>query len=123
MNESSFEEPILRLQINIKNLPCRSRSLIGNIWNSKSMQPVVQIFMLIKLLLTNKHLYMKKIISIFLLLGLIFSHSTLAASRLPKDYKKNCIVREIYAKEMKTGKTQKFASTCDVPEGWVLLGK
>lgn len=66
---------------------------------------------------------MKKIISIFLLLGLIFSHSTLAASRLPKDYKKNCIVREIYAKEMKTGKTQKFASTCDVPEGWVLLGK
>lgn len=66
---------------------------------------------------------MKKIITLFLLIGLLFSSNVLAAQRLPKDYKKNCIVREIYAKELKTGKTQKFASTCDVPEGWVLLGK
>lgn len=70
---------------------------------------------------------MKKIIWSVLLITIvnIFYNEALALAtrKLPSDREKVCITREIRAKEIRTGIVRTYNSTCDIPEGWVEMGR
>lgn len=72
---------------------------------------------------------LKKRIAAFVLTALATSivqtdvTNAAAARKLPESNVKPCVEREILAKNIKTGKTETFQSTCKVPEGYVELGR
>ncbi len=64
---------------------------------------------------------LRKIFITFLLLTQITG--VYAARNLPTQEPKTCVKKEVSAENLKTKEIKTFPSSCEIPEGWVIIGK